>query len=228
MAKEITKEEKESIMRDFLDGATYKDISKKYKRGSRTIHYILNTFNAEWIDKEKLARRQRKPFSHYQHQPQKQKKSTQTQTAVVLPDNIESIARDFKNGMSYKSLREKYGYKQHQLNRFFKHFKADWFDLKKISREHSMSNRVGKNTDSKPNNQIYNNFITTLKSFGLNDIESWAVLNLIIRRGDNSYYPGQPMNKDMMEKIIQKTKLESLRNVINSIMANINNNEAQV
>lgn len=207
----MTKEEQESIMRDFLDGATYKDITKKYKRGSRTIHYVIENFRADWIDKDRLARRRRKSFLEH-HPPPKPKPKR-----VALPDNIEEIARDFKNGMSYQQLREKYGYKQHQLNNFFKHFKAEWFDLQAISKEHSTHNRDGKKYDGEFNKRVYNNFILTLKSCGLSDVESWAVMNFIIRQGNDSYHPEQPTTEEAIDKIIKKTKLQSLAVAVKSL-----------
>ena len=188
----ISQEKREKIARDYCNGATYKDLIKKYKCGSSTIHRALSTFKADWFDFDKI------------------KKERKEEKKIKPPDNIEQIARDFKNGAYYDKLQEKYGYKHHQLRNFLMAFKADWFNFKSISKEHSKYNRVN-NKHLEQDGSVYVNFLNTLKSCGLTDAESWAVMNLMIKKSNTNYCVDQLTNQESVNRIIEKIKIQSLK-----------------
>ena len=193
----ISQEKREKIARDYYSGVTYKELMKKYKCGSTVMHKALSTFKADWFDLAKVNKDRRIKYSK-------------------LPDNIEKIAEDYKNGMSYAKLREKYGYKQHALHKFFKEFekKVDWFDLKSISKFHSMPKNKGKKYRKHADADtasVYSNFLNTLTSCGLSETESWAVMNFLLRKTDANYYSDQlTNNKEIISQIIKKANLKSL------------------
>ena len=193
----LSEDEKIRIVKDYLNGATYKELIKKYNRGSTVIHKTLSTFKADWFDLAKVNKDRRIKYPK-------------------LPDNIEEIAEDYKNGMSYAKLREKYGYKQHALHKFFKEFekKVDWFDLKSISKFHSMPKNKGKKYRKHADADtasVYSNFLNTLTSCGLSETESWAVMNFLLRKTDANYYSDQlTNNKEIINQIIKKANLKSL------------------
>ena len=187
----------DQIARDYCNGATYRDLRKKYKYGSGTLHKILSTFKADWFDLDKI------------------KKKRKGGEQIKPPDNIEQIAQDYKDGLSYAKLQEKYGYKRHQLRNFLIVFKADWFDFKSISKDHSKRNRVN-NKHLKQDGSVYLNFLNTLKSCGLTDAESWAVINFMIKKTDASYCNDQLTNPESVNRIIEKIKIQSLKTVFMS------------
>ena len=194
----ISQEKREKIARDYCNGVAYKELIKKYKCGSSTIHRVLSTFKADWFDLDKI------------------KKERREKRVIKPPDNIEQIAKDYKDGLPYKKLQEKYGYKQHTLCKFFKDFeqKVDWFDLRMISRFHSTSKNKGKkyNKVSDINtNSVYANFLSTLISCGLTETEAWGVMNFLLKKTDANYYADQlTSNKEVMKQIIKKANLKSL------------------
>lgn len=202
----ISREEAEKIVKDYSNGATYKQLHKKYGRSLTTIRKVLREFQADWFNIDEVTNKHQKKYKR-------------------LPENIEQIARDYKDGFSYKKLQEKYGYKQHTLHRFFKEFekKVDWFDLKAISRFHSTPAGKGKIKYSghapAQTNSVYANFLNTLISCGLTKTEAWAVMNFLLKKSDANYYADQlTTNKEVIGQIIKKTQLRSLEFAFKSII----------
>ncbi len=198
----LSEDEKVRIANDYFNGATYKDLIKKYRCGSGTLHKALSTFKADWFDLDEI------------------KKERKKEKKIKLPDNIEQIARDFKNGTYYDKLQEKYGYKHYQLRNFFMTFKADWFDFKSISKDHSKRNRAN-NKHLKQDGSVYLNFLNTLKSCGLTDAESWAVMNFIIKKSNDSagFCFDELTNQEAVSRIIEKIKIQSLKTVFISAIS---------